>query len=234
MITLKHLLTEFGESNIVPTISARDIYNFYFLWWIANNESNLVSTPYGKEIMEHYISKLKDKYVKCFKIIIAKQIAKYIQRGRVDPDFPKDALPTLQGKSASELQTLMAKTFRSDMRRRNDNWDMVANFLTNLEGAMDTKSKFLYINQLNNAVHNTGTQVMDKFPNYYSELRAAFDRVHRAKNPELEFKPLVDKDIRSLLSQGEGEGGPMNTFYERLMMNEGLEKILKIRKNKLT
>lgn len=232
MIILKKLLLkEVGELPAPNTMSSKDIYNFYFLWWVATNDPNLVATPFGKEVMNHYLNKLQEKYVRLFKAILAKQIAKYIQRGRVDPDFPKDALPQLQGMSVSQLQALMAKTFRSDMQRRNDVWDLAAGFVSKLENAGGTKDKFLYINQLNNVVHNTGSQIMDKFPNFYSELKPAFDRVHRATNPRLEFKPFVDKDIRNLLTQDIASGGePTDMYYERIMMNEGLEKILRIRK----
>lgn len=235
MVKFKTLLTESIDSvNKVEVMSAKDIYNFYFLWWTATKQPTLVSTPYGKEIMNYYLTQLKMKYVRLFKKLLAKQIFKYIQRGRIDPDFPADVSSKLFDMSAGELQTLMAKTFRSDMQRRNDRWIMVADFVNKLEKASTPKDMFLYINQLNNAVHNTRTKVMDKFPNFYSELVKAFDTVDKATNPQLQLKGLVDKDIRDLWNQEEqgdphetdpsGEGGQ---YVERIMMREGLEKVLR-------
>lgn len=232
MTKLKKLVKEGLES--VEMLTPKDIYNFYFLWWTAVNQPKLVSTNYGKEIMNHYLTQWKIKYTKAFKKLIAIQIGKYIQRGRVDPDFPKDAAAKLMSMSASQLQSLMAKTFRSDMQRRNDRWELVADFVTKLESANSPKDIFVYVNQLNNAVHNTQTRVLDKMPNYYSELMKAFDFVDKAKSPQLQLKGLVDKDIRDLWNQEE-QGDPHETdpdqstrYTERIMMREGLEKVLRM------
>lgn len=201
IIKLSDILFEVLQPN---TISARDIYNFYYLWYIATTSPQAVNTDYGREVMKTYLVQLKAKYVSLFKALLVKQIAKYISRGRVDIDFPKDAIAKLQTLSTGELKKLMAKTFRSDMTRRNDRWEMVADFVYNLENATSVEQMFLYINQLNNAVHNTHTQVMDKFPNFYSELKPAFDAVDKIKSGnqwEL-LKGLVsNKDIRGLLNQ---------------------------------
>ena len=186
------------------TISAKDIYNFYYLWYIATTQPSAVATPYGKEVMKTYLQALKDKYVRLFRRLLIKQIAKYISRGRVDPDILSKNVSELDSMSSSELQKLMAKTFRSDMTRRNERWDMVADFVTKLESASSTNDMFLYINQLNNAVHNTQTQVMDKFPNFYSELKPAFDAVDKIKSGnqwELMKGLVTNKDIRGLLNQ---------------------------------
>lgn len=233
MTTLKKLLNEGLES--VELLTPKDIYNFYFLWWTAVNQPKLISTNYGKEIMDYYLQQWKVKYTKAFKKLVAKQIAKYIQRGRVDPDFPKDAAAKLDSMSSSQLQSLMAKTFRSDMQRRNDRWELVADFVTKLESASTPKDIFVYVNQLNNAVHNTQTKVMDKMPNYHSELMKAFDVVDKAKSPQLQLKGLVDKDIRDLWNQEE-QGDPHEydpnqgpeRYTERIMMREGLEKVLRM------
>lgn len=186
------------------SISAKDIYNFYYLWYIATTQPSAVATPYGKEVMKTYLQALKDKYVQLFKRLLIKQIAKYISRGRVDPDILSKNVSELESLSSSELQKLMAKTFRSDMTRRNERWDLVADFVTKLESASSVNDMFLYINQLNNAVHNTKTQVMDKFPNFYSELKPAFDAVDKIKSGnqwELMKGLVTNKDIRGLLNQ---------------------------------
>lgn len=222
----------------VQGLSPRDIYNFYFLWYTAVHQPKLVSTPYGKEIMDHYLGNFRKKYVSIFRLYLARQIAKYISRGRVDPDFPKLTGPELEKMSGAQLRPLMAKTFRSDMQRRNDRWDMIAEFLENLEKASNAKDIFTWINQLNNAVHNTQTRVMDKTPNYYSELFKAFQTVDKATNPHLQLKSLVDKDIRDLWNQEE-EGDPHEfdtsggggKFVERVMMREGLERMLRVKES---
>jgi hypothetical protein len=59
---------------------------------------------------------------------------------------------------------------------------------------------FLWINQLNNAVHNTNGKVLDKLPNYYAELLKAFDAVDKAGSIE-NLRQFVDKDIRDLKNQ---------------------------------
>jgi hypothetical protein len=199
-IKLKNLITESSGNGL----GASDIYNFYYLWYFVTTSPQSVNTDFGREVMKNYLYNLKNKYIVLFKNILAKQIAKYIQRNRVDGDFPKDIINSLGTLSSSELKKLMAKTFRSDMKRRNDVWDMVAGFVYNLENATTSEKMFLYINQLNNAVHNTGTQVMTKFPNFYSELKPAFDAVDRIKSGnqwELMKGLVKNKDIRSLLNQ---------------------------------
>ena len=186
------------------TISAKDIYNFYYLWYVATTQPSVVATPYGKEVMKTFLLALRDKYVRLFKRLLIKQISKYISRGRADSDILSKSVSDLESISSSELHKLMAKTFRSDMTRRNDNWNMVADFVTKLESASSSTDMFLYINQLNNAVHNTQTQVMDKFPNFYSELKPAFDAVDRIKSGnqwELMKGLVSNKDIRGLLNQ---------------------------------
>lgn len=186
------------------SLSAKDIYNFYYLWYIATTQPSVVTTPYGKEVVKTYLQALKDKYVKLFRRLLINQIAKYIHRGRVDQDVLIKNVNELESLSSSELQKLMSKTLRSDMKRRNERWDLVADFVTKLESANSTADMFLYINQLNNAVHNTQTQVMDKFPNFYSELEPAFDAVNKIKSGnqwELMKGLVSNKDIRGLLNQ---------------------------------
>lgn len=195
MIKFKGLLKEIHD---VESLTPKDIYNFYYLWHTSLHNPAAVGTTYGKEVQSYYLNQLKTKYVKLFTKILSQQVQKYVQRGRVDPDFPKD----IQWDSASPeaLWGLMKKTFRSDMTRRNDVWNMVGEFTTNLSKAQAAKDLFVWINQLNNAVHNTNGRVLDKLPNYYASLRQAFDAVDKAGNIE-NLRGLVDKDIRDLKNQ---------------------------------
>lgn len=203
MIKLRQLLSETIDLD-ADIIRKGDIYSFYYLWYIATTQPAMVATPYGKEVMKTYLQALKNKYVKLFRRLLIKQIAKYISRGRVDANVLVKNTSELEVMSSSDLQKLMAKTFRSDMTRRNERWDMVADFVTKLDSANSVSDMFLYINQLNNAVHNTETQVMDKFPNFYTELKPAFDAVDKIKSGnqwELMKGLVTNKDIRGLLNQ---------------------------------
>jgi hypothetical protein len=228
---LKELLKEAVRVPTMPMISASNIYDFYFLWYTAVNAPSLVQTPYGNEVMTHYLAKWKEKYIRIFRDVIAKQISNYISGRRVDADFPKN-VDNLDNLSSMELVNLMKKTYRSDMVRRNDAWNLAGEFLIKLENATTSKDIFVYINQLNNLTHNTGGQILDKMPNYYSEMLAAFEVVSKATNVQLQLKGLVSKDIRDLWNQ-EDESGIQEIkdecFTERIMMREGLERILRFR-----
>lgn len=180
--------------NTGGILSPRDIYNFYFLWTIQSYHPELLRTDYGKFIKDEYLNNFKAKYMAIFKRLLFEQIKKYVSRGRIDPDFPVDKLTPEA--SATELQALMQKTFRSDMKRRNDVWNMAAEFLTNLEKAKD-KDIFLWINQLNNAVHNTNTQILGKVSH---DLVHAYDMTDKAHSYK-DYQQFVDKDLRQLLSQ---------------------------------
>jgi hypothetical protein len=195
MIKFKELLSEIHD---VESLTPKDIYNFYYLWHTSLHNPAAVQTPYGKEVQTYYLNQLKSKYVKLFTKLLAKQVQKYVKRGRVDQDFPVD---TQWDQVAPEaLVGLMKKTFRSDMTRRNDLWELVGSFVVNLSKAQAPKDMFLWINQLNNAVHNTQGKVLDKLPNYYTDLNKAFDAVDKAGNIEA-LRQFVDKDIRDLKNQ---------------------------------
>ena len=231
MIKLNLIIKE--SEDISDIITSRTIFNFYYLWHTVIHQPSLIKTPYGKEIMNYYLQQFKVKYVKLFKKLVIDQIIKYIQQGRIDPDFPQNVVQKLGMMSAKELWELMSKTFRSDMKRRNDAWNMCADFLTHLEFATSPKDIFVYINQLNNIIHNSGGKILDKFPNYYSELRKAFDLVDKTTNIQM-LKSMVDKDIVDLWNQAE-EGSPYESdskpgdFTETIMIHEGLEKVLRMK-----
>lgn len=199
MIKLRHLLTE-GTGELTP----RDIYNFYFLFFVSSYHPEALQTQYGKFIQDEYLKTLKAKYVSVFKHLIYEQIVKYVKLGRVDQDFPKEKLnPNLSG---AELAGLMKKTFRSDMNRRNNVWDLAAEFLTKLETSTNAKDTFLMIDRLNAAVHNTQTAILGKVS---YDLSKVYDKIHHSKSPN-ELLPFIDKDIRNLLDQkSETDSGGM-------------------------
>jgi len=220
MIQFRKLVKEIHD---VETISAKDIFNFYYLWHFAVNEPKLANTSYSKEVIGYYTQQFKQKYLRLFSKLLYKQLAKYVSRGRVEPDFPTQMVTP--SASPKDLAMMMKKTFRSDMKRHNDRWDLICDFTENLSNSTSAKDIFTWVNQLNNAVHNTKTNVLDKFPNYYSELVKAFDTVAKAKNMET-LKGFVDKDIRDLQNQNATEDEPPNPDSFDECVAEGLSKVV--------
>lgn len=227
MIQIKRLIKEIHD---VESIYPKDVYNLYYLEFISSRYPEVIQTPYGKEILGYYLQNLKQKYAKLFKALLYKQIYKYVTRNRIDPDFDKDALQPAA--DAKTLKDLMAKTFRSDMKRRNDVWNAVAGYTYGLENASSPAQIFVNINGLNNAVHNTGGKIMydpQKVSNY-SELRRAFDAADAIKNQnqwEL-LKSRVDKDIRDLLNQEQpGELMEQDFDKESVAYKSGVQMALR-------
>lgn len=199
MIKFKSLITEIHD---VETLRPKDIFNFYYLWHTAVDNPQAMESPYGREVLNYYLGQFKKKYVGIFTKLVFRQIQKYIQRGRLDQDFPTEKFG--DGSVAldpGELLLAMKKTFRSDMKRRNDRWITIADALSNLSRSTAPKDIFLWVNQLNNAVHNTDTSVIGKFDNS-GELFRTFDTIHKTTNMET-LKSTVDKDIRDLNSQSQ-------------------------------
>lgn len=190
MIKLRHLLNEI----VSGVISSSDIYNFYFLYYYSQHEPQLLQTQYGQEMERQYLTSIKEKYVSTFKELLAEQINKYIKRGRVDTDFPNK--PVSSKESAETLAFLMAKTFRSDMKRRNDVWNIAAQATMNLEKASNPKSMYLPINSLNMAVHNTETAILGKLTVGYNLLSA----LNACANVDPKYYVgKVSKDLRDIL-----------------------------------
>lgn len=210
MIKFKQLL---NEAYVTETLHAKDIFNFYYLWYIALHSPEDLKTPFGTTIVDYYLGKLKSKYIKLFIFLMANQIQKYVVRGRIDPNFPKGQ--NLEGMSAEQLLELMKKTLRSDMKSRNEKWERVGEFLVNLSKTSQHKDIFLWINQLNNAIHNSNSRVLDKLPNYNNEIIRALDLTDKVSNIKALDK-YVDKDIRELGDQ---------SFEFQNGIREGLDKI---------
>jgi hypothetical protein len=210
MIRIKSLIKEIHD---VQFLHSRDIYNLYYLEFVSSRYPQVVQTPYGQEVVTHYLGNLKQKYLNLFKYLLFRQISKYVNRKRIDPDL--DVAMLQPDASATDLQKMMAKTFRSDMKRRNDVWNAVADYTVGLDNANSPAKIFVNINGLNNAIHNTGGKIMfdpSKVSNY-RELAVAFDAADRIKSEaqwEL-LKGKVDKDIRDLLDQEISEGSDGNT-----------------------
>jgi hypothetical protein len=191
MIKMKELLLESDQD-----IDAQDIYNFYYLFTISQLHPQVLQSQYGAHIQQTYLDALKLKYVNTFRQIISKQIQKYHDRKRIDPDFD---VKLMVGATGQTLWDLMKKTYRSDMNRRNEVWILACEFLTKLEASTDYKSICLYIDRLNNCIHNTSASILSKLVNGHS-LVNAYNKVHHARSIGA-YAKNVDKDLTQLNNQ---------------------------------
>lgn len=190
MIKLKELLLEAVSGNITPS----DIYNFYFLFYYNSHEPALFNTDYAKEMEHEFLTSIKNKYLITFKELLAEQINKYISHKRIDADFP---VSSVSGKdSAEKLAMLMAKTYRSDLKRRNDVWNVAAEGVVKLEKTSNPKMLYLPLNSLNMVVHNTQTKILGKLTSG-CELLQALDACANV-DPKY-YVGRVSKDLRNIL-----------------------------------
>ncbi len=180
------------SKGAIPEITPRNICTFYVIEYVMSSGDGNEDFQY---LAEDYLEKLATKYVNVFGDLIQKQIQKYIDRGRTDPNVSLDSASRLpMQRRVSVLADLMKKTFRSDMSRRNDRWNELADYIVKLNNAKDTKTTLYLIDRINNAVHNTKTQILDKLPNS-RELLAAFNAAHEAGVNSPKKNPLVDHNF---------------------------------------
>jgi hypothetical protein len=193
-IKLKDLLLEASaELQLYPS----NIYNFYFLWYVALNMPVLIKSDYGEHIYQTYMSNLRTKYVSEFKKVLSNQLMKYYSRQRVKSGFDHTVISPTD--SASALEAQMRLTLRSDMSRANDRWNELASYVVKLENATSYSEISTYIDRINNTVHNTRTSILDKFPNA-RQLLQALNTASSVKQIE-NLSQFVDKDVKGLLSQ---------------------------------
>lgn len=177
-----------SKKNIYPV----DIYDFYYITYLIQSGSLNSESAYNKFIIEEKISEIKDKYISSFENLILNQLNKYLSRGRVDEDFPSKLQ---NGISLSEMMNLMKKTFRSDMIRRNERWEMITEYTLKLTNANEKNEIIKIIDRLNNLLHNAETQVIEKLPNG-NALINALDFSHKSTVNQLRNK--VSKDVKEL------------------------------------
>ena len=197
MILIKSLLIEAG---IITDITPKDIYHLYYIDYILQSSPTVIQSQFAEEIITHYLSSIKNKYIKLFKELVYNQLVKYAERNRVDTDFNQNLLsPNM---SCDDMHTLMQKTFRSDMKRRNDVWNHVTEYLLKLSNAKTFRDIIFSLNALNMAIHNTGAAIITdthKIMNA-AQLISAFDLMHRIKHGGqwTLINKLLDKDVREL------------------------------------
>lgn len=189
------------------TLTATDVYDFY---WICTALSYEQIEDEQLRIAHFYLKEIQNLYVAVFTELLTKQIEKYVQRGRIDMAQGQPAFDVKQIRAApfqqrpALIKHMMAKTFRSDMQRRNDVWDQIADHLANLATTGVITKICYYIDRINNSVHNTKTLVLDKLPNGMA-LMQAFDMCHKAKNPK-QFVQFVSPEVRQLVRHWFGPG----------------------------
>ena len=182
-----------GVGPDMGTLTRQDLYNFYYL--ITLHSMGQITDDYGKFIINEQFKRLKIKYVELFSHLLYEQIKKYIKRGRVDLEVSIENLEKNKN-NPPKLYDLMSKTYRSDMKRRNDVWNFVAEYVMKLASSNNIKDIGFFIDRINNCIHNTQELLFSKFPNAQS-LMQAFDQIHKA--PSLNaYKSFVSKDIRDI------------------------------------
>lgn len=181
----------FVEQFISENPSVADIYNFYYLNTLYVNGQ--AKGDYAKFIMDETVNRVKNRYVRIFSDLLKEQLVKYIKRKRVDSHVTQEKIDNA---SPYELWELMQGTYRSDMKRRNDVWNLLGEYNYKLSSAQSLKDKFFFIDRINNCVHNTSELMFSKFSNA-SELLRAFEEVHNAQSLNA-YKHKVSKDVREV------------------------------------
>ena len=198
--------------NLVESLNNKEldpftIGDFYWLW--TGLSYNQIPDE-EIQIAQHYLREIQQIYIAAFTELLTQQIEKYVQRGRVDMAQGKPAFDVRQIRAApldsrpALIKSMMAKTFRSDMKRRNDVWDQIADHLQNLATTGVIDKICYYIDRINNSVHNTKTLVLDKFENGAAILQA-LDAVHNARRPT-EYARFVEPEVRKLVRNWFGPG----------------------------
>lgn len=182
-----------NEEPKTSSLSTKDLFNFYFLFTLMSRKE--ISGDFGEYTAKEYMNRYKGKYLLLFKDLLYKQILKYINRKRTDSDVTIETLNKNKDNSR-ELYEMIKKTYRSDMVRRNDVWNLIGEYLVELDNATDLNKIGFFIDRLNNCIHNTKELILSKFTNGYQLIRT-FDEIHRA--PSLNsYKQYVDRDLREL------------------------------------
>lgn len=170
-------------------LSPRTIYNFYFLYTFLQTRG---TDQYSGFLVNEFAQNIKKTYLRVFEKLLKSQLEKYDSRRRVDADFK-----IIDNLSLTQIFELMKKTFRSDMKRRNDRWIDLAKWVVELENVSDTKSIFHVVDRINNTTHNTHELILSKFENA-RELMTTFNTCHEM--PSLEgFRPFIAKEYAKLL-----------------------------------
>lgn len=195
-------------------LQASDIYNFYALSYI----NSMTTERSVKSQLMFYLRPLKEKWLKVFKKLLYNQIAKYVARGRVDDfvkmEFNKLSLETV---SANNLERLMKATWRSDMQRRNTNWNRIAEWTSQLETTDKCDDICFLIDRLNNEVHNADENILYKLDNRF-ELLQALNQASSSRTP-MNFLHELSFEIRQTLIKFNRDNAYAGQFENALQLN---------------
>jgi hypothetical protein len=169
-------------------LSPKTIYNFYFLYTYSQTRG---TDQFSDFLIKEFAQNIKKTYMRVFSNLIIRQLEKYQSRGRVDDDFK------ITETNSTTLHKLMQKTFRSDMRRRNDRWIELTKWVVALDNAKTFKDIFFAVDRINNTTHNTEEIILSKFSNA-DTLMDIFDRCNEFKSLD-EFRPFITKEYIKLL-----------------------------------
>lgn len=175
-------------------LSPTDIYDFYFICTgLSYNQINV--RDYN--LAEFYLREIKDNYLRSFGQMLAEQLKKYYTRRRVDSSFDANQI---NPSNYLALKDLMRQTYRSDMKRRNDVWNSVADYVYKLSMVNDAREICSIVDRLNNAVHNTDELMLGKLGQQFS---SAYDNVHRSRIPQ-DYIKFVSPEVRRLMKVWDG------------------------------
>ena len=183
-------------------LDTTDIYNFYLASFLFQSMEDA-----DKPSIDPIIKEIKMVYLRAFEPVVKRQLIKYLNRGRYNGELDSDSIHA--AKTFGELDEYMNQTFRSDMKRRNKEWNKVTDFLSQIEKEKRTDKLIYLIDRLNNTIHNTQESILTKFDNGY-ELVDAFDKAHLSSVKEL--RNLADNtslkralvNYRYLMDEGGG------------------------------
>jgi hypothetical protein len=177
--------------NYLVSLYPKDIYNFYYIF-SAHSYGKMYDED--KSRAEFLLNEIKNKYLVVFKDVLIQQLKKYSKQNRTDIDFDQKSInPNMDFRT---IHSLMSKTYRSDMSRRNINWEMLAEYCMNLSGTGVFDKICFYIDRINNSVHNSGELFFDKLENA-NDLLKAFDTVHLSATPR-DYARFVGSEVRKL------------------------------------
>lgn len=167
-------------------LQPEDIYNFYYMNFVLtdhNEKANLDEDQINSIRFE--INEIKKKYLNAFLPVVRNQLKKYLSRGRTDAQAYKES--DLKTAIYSNLDQMMRRTYRSDMKRRNINWENLTTNLADLQGTSEIKRIMFHIDRINNAIHNAQESMLVKFDNG-AELQQALADSHRLNPKQLQQK----------------------------------------------
>lgn len=192
-MTARGIISTLVEDKSDPLLLPSDIYNFYFLWLVSTRAPEALQTQYGSYISSTFLDSIREKYIETFSHLIKDQLLKYASLRRVDQEFDASRINSA---TPGDLLSMMKQTRRSDMRRRNERWELIAEHTKKLAESTNRQDIFLCVDQLNSCVHNTDSPVIEKFSNG-DELMHALVQCQNITSIRQYYR-LVSIDLREL------------------------------------